>query len=572
MKTDRNRLVRFICLGCALFLINGLVFLYYQNTVSKTGGMFVYHLDDTYIHLAIAKNAAFYGNWGVTRNEFTSCSSAPAYTALIGFLMKLFGDNEMLPLAVNLIFGNLIILALYAFMRDSLWFLIMTFFLCVPVLLHLQILSGMEHTMHIFVILAAFMLFLKCNEGEFRDKRLWAFFLVMTSLLCLTRYESMFFVVPVLVVLLLNKRYVLTAQTFTAGFLPVLLFGLWSISKGGFFFPNSLLMKGTGIIFSGGVMEITKMTVYYTCKLYYQLFILPMFMVPVAVMLIIIVKSLVTGGHPVSVSGLILTLKKYAVVFIPLTTILLHALFSTVQGQWRYEGYWLSLLYLALIILIREHIRANKGEIVTFAVIFSVFALPGIVGRLETSHRVLTYGGKNIHDQQIQMAKFLNAHYNDAMVMANDIGAICYYTNIKLKDLVGLGSTDVLIAKKEMLRDERTLYNNYRMKDLVKAGSIDALVIRKMFSVDMTNVILQNKRYNVIMVYDNWFKIKSEDDYKRLGWTKVGRLEIEDNVICGGPVVSFYSSDETMAEDMRNNMVRFFSKNTPADVGIYVYK
>jgi hypothetical protein len=45
------------------------------------------------------------------------------------------------------------------------------------------------------------------------------------------------------------------------------------------------------------------------------------------------------------------------------------------------------------------------------------------------------------------MSKFIGKYFNKSTIVANDIGAISYYSNIKLHDLVGLGSTDILAYK-----------------------------------------------------------------------------------------------------------------------------
>jgi len=41
------------------------------------------------------------------------------------------------------------------------------------------------------------------------------------------------------------------------------------------------------------------------------------------------------------------------------------------------------------------------------------------------------------------MSKLIKQHYNRSTILANDIGAITYYTDIHLVDAVGLGNNTV---------------------------------------------------------------------------------------------------------------------------------
>jgi len=72
------------------------------------------------------------------------------------------------------------------------------------------------------------------------------------------------------------------------------------------------------------------------------------------------------------------------------------------------------------------------------------------------------------------------------------------------------------------------------------------------------------------MIYDSWFLINSDADRKRLGLIRIGELYIKNNVICGGNQVSFYTSDETMVETFRDNMLKF-KEMVPKDVTINVF-
>ena len=51
--------------------------------ILRENGHLVYALDDPYIQMAMAKNFALHGVWGITRFGFTSASSSPLWTLLI---------------------------------------------------------------------------------------------------------------------------------------------------------------------------------------------------------------------------------------------------------------------------------------------------------------------------------------------------------------------------------------------------------------------------------------------------------------------------------------------------------
>jgi hypothetical protein len=434
---------RYAGLITVLAILNGIVYFYYRNTSGLTDGSYIYPLDDTYIHLAMAKNVALYSNWGVVHDTFSSSSSSPVYTLLLSALIRLFGDSGIYPLAVNIFFGSGIILLLFWFFgKNYAAFFCSCLFLFSPVLLHIQMLSGMEHTLHIFLMFAAFMLF--CKHLEHPGKKYTLLFLVVTGLLCLTRYESMFFIVSVIFVLAIHKQYKLAALTFAAGFLPVLLFGLYSVAMGGFFFPNSLLVKGD-ITISKGILYAVG---HYMAKIYRNIFRVSFFIVPIMILLDSVVRDFMAKKQ-YTLRGICEIIKDYTFVFITLMTILLHGFFAGFGWLYRYEAYLLSLLYLSLVMLTAKNIeciqyalKKKLPSLLSMALIFT--ALLEITWRYISADRIIHVAGKNIYDQQIQMGKFLHAYYNESKVMANDIGAITYYTNIDLLDLVGLGSTSVL--------------------------------------------------------------------------------------------------------------------------------
>src|SRR5688572_5305419 len=88
-----------------LFAAAGLLLVIFtvQLTLSirKNEGHFVYALDDPYIHMAIARNFARHGVWGVTRYEFSSSTSSLLWTLLLA-AAYLVTSSAYVPLVFNI--------------------------------------------------------------------------------------------------------------------------------------------------------------------------------------------------------------------------------------------------------------------------------------------------------------------------------------------------------------------------------------------------------------------------------------------------------------------------------------
>ena len=108
----RSWLKRFWPILVATLLLWGTVATLLIQSLKLNQGHMVYALDDAYIHMAIAKNFARHGVWGVTPYQFTSTSSSPLWTFLLSAVFFVFGVNNITPLVFNVLFATVLVFAL----------------------------------------------------------------------------------------------------------------------------------------------------------------------------------------------------------------------------------------------------------------------------------------------------------------------------------------------------------------------------------------------------------------------------------------------------------------------------
>ena len=108
----RDRLKRFWPILAATVLLWGALATLLIQSLRMNQGHVVYALDDAYIHMAMGKNFARHGVWGVTPYQFTSASSSPLWTFLLSVIYFLFGVDNVAPLVMTILFATLLVLAL----------------------------------------------------------------------------------------------------------------------------------------------------------------------------------------------------------------------------------------------------------------------------------------------------------------------------------------------------------------------------------------------------------------------------------------------------------------------------
>lgn len=512
--------------------------------VGMNAGHFVYPIDDTYIHMSIARSAATRGVWGVTPHEFTSATSSPIWTLLLTATYVLFGVSDTAPLILASICGTLLIGAMYVCLakyikspgRIFLTLFILIFATPLPTLTF----SGMEHVLHIllftvFLFLAVPLLSMKCDPPR---KEAWSL-LAVGLVLIVTRYENLFLVFLVCVIFLLQRKISTALVLGAVSLLPVLLYGGWSVSHGWHWLPNSVLMKGNtphlslslaGIWhqFGGGAIDVIEANPYILVLMLFSL-------------LVVLRYSLRGNGGQNDIQWAHL---------IFLGCLLLHMQFARTGWFFRYDAYLIFIgLALAAIavddLLPQSWISVWKEKGALAAGALALFALAmGIpfYNRAVEAIQITPWASNNIYEQQYQMATFLKRHYPDATIAANDVGAITYYTNIRLVDLMGLGTLQIA---------------DWRMQQTLNTQKIEALT--------------QRRGVTLALVYDSWFRAPDGRSLLPASWVKVAHWRITHNVVCGGDTVSIYSATAQGVEQLKDSL-RQFAPELPKDVqqaGLY---
>ena len=143
-------------------------------SIGQTGGIFIYTLDDPYIHMAIAKNIVTNGVWGITKSEFTSCSSSPLWTFLIPIFYFIFGVKDIIPFILNILFASLTAVFVFKVLRkftDSITIqtIILLFVLFFTPFISV-VFTGLEHTLYSFLIVTTNIYFYKILKAQIAIK------------------------------------------------------------------------------------------------------------------------------------------------------------------------------------------------------------------------------------------------------------------------------------------------------------------------------------------------------------------------------------------------------------------
>ncbi|MBC8034027.1 MAG: hypothetical protein H7Y03_07780 [Chitinophagaceae bacterium] len=531
--------IRDIPLVVALSVMFLIVFILERAVLDNTDFVFMYPLDDPFIHMQIARNLALHGVWGINAQEFASASSSLLYTVLLAAIFKIFLFHAAVPFIINCVAAGWLFIGINNWLRKQQMaavarttvLLLLVFFVPMPVM----IISGMEHTLQClfcFLFIVHFSDWLQATDRALPGPATpmpWKIY-VLAILVIALRYEGMFLIAAACLLLLYRRKLIPALLLGFTALLPVIVFGVYSLSVGSYFFPNSVLIKSESAPLS--------------------LQGLASFLYNIAVNKLTIVKpEMAAVGTPPP--GISLLVTQRLLIILPLTALLFiqqlkeplnylyillllsvctlfHLSFASTGWFYRYEAY---LIVCSLVPIFLLFYKYGKGFVmqwsslhlrILLAVLLFALFFPFVI-RSTAAYSKATRACINIYQQQYQMAAFTKAHYNNSAVAANDIGAVSFFTDASIVDLWGLGSITVAKSRKN-----------------------------KYWTPQFLDSLARVKNVKVAIVYDEWF-----DPQLLARWKKVATWKIPNNVICGSDTVCFYALDEDSRRLLLQNLKKF---------------
>ncbi len=543
--------------------------------MGRNGGKWIYPLDDAYIHMATVKQLVGHGVWGISYlNGFSSCLSSLLYPLLLAVCYKVGGVNESAPLILNLVASAGAIFYAGVLLRRTLSSGIFTFGVLAAAVLFTPLpvvaSTGMEHTWQILVDLFFADLAVRALvPAKPAASARWAAWLLPLAS-CLTvmiRFEGLFFVAIVGLLLLCRGRFWLAVAVGLAAALPLGLFGAYSVAHGWSFLPNSVLMKG-GSRMKGAVIDVALVALFaglFWRRLAWRAAVGVAALVALALLLPkshgwIVHKLVAYGNVFFDYAHLIVVLvaltfmlhrqlrrhrtlwTRPAVLLCMLLVVALqHVLFAAIGWVFRYEAYLMFLGMVAVGLALADEFpgldagwlrRQPPRRVVAWLFLLAVLCLP-LAKRTASAFWLIPQASHNIYGQQYQMARFVQRFYNGAGVAANDIGAIDYFADLRLLDTWGLADYDVFKARRQETYNQQTLRR-----------------------------LLAKHDVQLVMVYSVW-----ASDYGGLlpEWIPVGKWTIPNNAICAADTVTFYAPD-TREVPRLTHALQAFAPDLPGDV------
>lgn len=377
-------------------------------------GAFAFALDDAYIHLAVSRNLAESGTWGVNAGEFASASSSPVWTALLALVFLLAGPSLVAPLLLNALALFAVLSAAGRLVADETPRLQAVTLVILAVATPLPFLAGlgMEHTLHLALVLGLLAAVERAVRPAAPSAPALLGLAALAGLAVLTRYETLFLLTGLALAFGRRAPRAIVATWSGAG-IAVAGFGLWSLRHGAAFLPNPVLKKAwSGRDWLGGLREAWIEA--------------PGLWVLVAAVALALALG---AGEGARRRGLVFLVAAGG-----------QLLFGRVGWLYRYEAWLVGLGVVALLPLLAA--PWGRGSWRAPALILALAALP-LAHRADRAVRAFAPASRSTFDTNVAPARWMAHTFPGLPLAVHDLGAMAFFTRSPLVDLAGLGSDDV---------------------------------------------------------------------------------------------------------------------------------
>ncbi len=467
-----------------------------------TRGELVLPLDDAYIHFAIARTLADHHAYGLQPGAFSTPSSSLLWPLLLALPRWLGAPLDWSALVIGLVAGAAsLVLVEDVLAREGVTMrarTILLFAIGALVPLVPMALLGMEHSLHIAVVLALVSEVARL-EGRSRGR-----IFLLAALAVSLRYESAFVVAALAAWMVVASRGSRSkhARQFIAALLigsiiPVALAAAFFSSHGAPLLPASVVLKRTHFTL-GGLPQL----------------LLQRFL-----------------EHP-HVPGLLVTLgiawrhdragRARIWLFVGGVSLGGHATVAQLGWLYRYESHAIAVLLVGLgLAAALTAVRAARA--LAFC---AVVALVPVALRASFAHAALPQASRNVAEQQCEIGRFVRELAPRDPVAVNDVGAVAYLGEAPVLDLLGLA--DLRVARARGMR-------------------IDAPLSR-----EQVRRFTEEDRVSLAVLYEPWFQGAVPE-----AWIPLERWRIRDNRVCAFDTVTFFATRAEAAGELRRALAAY---------------
>jgi hypothetical protein len=476
------------------------------------GGLFMYTLDDAYIHFALAENL-IRGHYGVNLGEVSAPCSSIIWPFLLAPLMQLPG-GYWLPLVVNVLLTVATIVVFHRLIEAAFpasawperrWMVpvVLVGAIIATNLLGLSF-SGMEHTLQV-LLAAAMVLGMIRDQEEDRPSR-WFYAAIVVG--PLVRYELLALSLPALAYLAWRRRLRAAILCGLLIAIPVGAFSAFLMSNGLGPLPTSVTAKLTPLYGGGNLPEVFKTI---SRNLGHRQGAL------LTLSLIVLLPAVFSRRPPI----------ERAFATWSAAAVLMHLAIGKFGWYNRYEIYIWASTILALMYLHRAGLGSIffEGSRLRAATFLGVFIGGACYPYLHV-FATLPIASNNVHEMHYQMHRFIT-EFHPRPVAVNDLGWTSYRNDEYVLDLWGLASRDAL-----KLRTHRDV-TDWDSRDWLREQA-------ETYGVDMA------------MIFEIWFPEIPEK------WTALADLTLsKPRIIPARHTVTFFAMDPDDVPEMTAKLEAF---------------